>query len=181
MKEQEKKIIEAVSKDIAALKPKPAQKIPSRELILTKQEIMKTNAVWFLADICYSLMYELDRNMEKKGIMLRHEMKYRFKMMQEDMSRARNSFLRFTEAVCDLPENEYDTFTDDSEMYRDAFMLFLDRVFENNELGGKVVALLLSLPSSGMFNDSIMERNKYYRDIYNDIKEGKIKVELSIK
>lgn len=141
------------------------------EINLTKSEILKTNAVWFLADICYSLLYELDRSLSIKGVGLKREMKHYFKMMLQDLECSRKSFLRFTETVCDLPDKEYEVFTENSEMYRDAFMLFLDRIFENKEQGVKIVALLLSMQGSGIFQDEILKRNDYYCQIYKEIQQ----------
>lgn len=80
------------------------------ELTEKEREEILTDIIFILADVNYQYMIDLETTMNKKGLDLKHESKYRFNNMMRDITQAKKSFLRFTKDVAALQEKELDRF-----------------------------------------------------------------------
>lgn len=123
-------------------------KQPIENVFFSAEEKLVTNLIFRLGDVLYVLMQDTLKEMNKKGIDLKHLTKYRFRVMYKSLAMARDACNRFSSDVGQLNPDQVDQFFTDSDQLRELILMITHKVTGNDNNYKALVKFLESLPES---------------------------------
>ena len=107
-----------------------------------KKATEMTALVYLLADVEYSMLFDLEAYFNKKGLGLKQDSKLRFKMMIDDIKRAKKSALRASE---DISLGSMDDYIDSSDSLREIIETAYSKCLYREDRQNKILEFLHNL------------------------------------
>lgn len=120
-------------------------------IVLTKEHVYSTTLAYLLADVNYSIMYDLCAKLIRHGKDLRHDTKRRLNEYYKVAERFRNASQRVSKDVFDMGDNATLDYIDDADDLRELIMLLYDRLHGTADAKDRIRALLFNMPKGGIF------------------------------
>lgn len=120
--------------------------------MLTKEHVYSTTLAYLLADVNYSIMYDLCAKLIRHGKDLRHDTKRRLNEYYKVAERFRNASQRVSKDVFDMGDNATLDYIDDADDLRELIMLLYDRLHGTADAKDRIRALLFNMPKGGIFD-----------------------------
>lgn len=120
---------------------------------LTKRHAYLTALAYLLADVSYTVMFDLCAELLKHGKDLRHETKRRLNEFYRTAKQFGDAARRVSQDVAGIGENAMLDYVDDSDVLRELIELLYDRLHATDDAPVRIRALLFNLPSNHIYGD----------------------------
>lgn len=123
-----------------------------------KQARMLHHIIAVVVDVLYGLHFELESVLALKGLKLKHQEKYKFNLMLENIKKVQKQTLGYTQHfIKGVDDDSIDAFCDKSDDMTLVIKTFFSKYFKSDKNQDKIVKMLLELESSQMFTQSVMQ------------------------
>lgn len=123
------------------------------EFTLTKRHAHLTALAYLLADVSYTIMFDLCTELLKHGKDLRHETKRRLNEFYRAAKQFGDAARRMSSDVADIGEKATMDYIDDADVLRELIELLYDRLHATDDASVRIRALLFNLPSNHIYGD----------------------------